>query len=170
MEEQSYWRKCNSCKNEIPFNGKYYECSVSTCTRKRTGLVFCCVSCWERHLPTARHRDAAAIERSAPSKNEWIAEMSHSEQITTDEPSTGVRRIVGGQTPHSAHQKSSTYSDEILIIASRLKNYVKQKSDMNTSEQVLVILSNMIRIECDRAIDNARSNGRKTLLDRDFKS
>ena len=50
------WRRCSACKTDIPLDGLHYVCSVSTCNRKRTGLVFCSVDCWEIHLPTERHR------------------------------------------------------------------------------------------------------------------
>ena len=65
---QDFWRKCSSCKQSINFKQKYYQCSVSSCNGLRTGYVFCSVSCWERHLPGARHRDAAAMEQMSPPK------------------------------------------------------------------------------------------------------
>ena len=60
------WRRCSTCKAEIGFGRPYFACSVSTCNRKRTGLVFCSVDCWDAHLPTARHREAWAVEKVAP--------------------------------------------------------------------------------------------------------
>lgn len=39
---------------------------------------------------------------------------------------------------------------------------------MNTSGQVMDVLSDHLRVICDRAIENARAEGRKTVLDRDF--
>ena len=53
-------------------------------------------------------------------------------------------------------------------MASKLKAYVKLSSDMNTSAQVMDVLSNKVRRLCDDAVEKARSEGRKTLLDRDF--
>ena len=61
------WRRCSACKNDIALGGVYWVCSVSTCNRKRTALVFCSVDCWEIHLPTERHREAWAVEARAPS-------------------------------------------------------------------------------------------------------
>jgi histone H3/H4 len=40
---------------------------------------------------------------------------------------------------------------------------------MNTSEDVNQILSEMIRQECEKAIQQARAEGRKTVMARDFK-
>lgn len=71
-----FWRRCSSCKNPIGYKAKHYVCSVSTCTRKRTGYVFCSVACWERHLPGARHRDAAAIESTSPTFEQWKIEST----------------------------------------------------------------------------------------------
>jgi hypothetical protein len=71
--EPNYWRKCNSCKKEIAYGATYYVCNVSTCNRKRTGLVFCEVSCWDAHIPLVNHRESWAEEERAPSKSQWEA-------------------------------------------------------------------------------------------------
>lgn len=57
---------------------------------------------------------------------------------------------------------------DVLIIASRLKEYVTARADFNTSASVMDVLSDYVRVITDRAIDNARAEGRKTVLDRDF--
>lgn len=57
---------------------------------------------------------------------------------------------------------------EVLVVASKLKNYIKGKSGMNTSAAVMEALSGRIRELCDQAIDNAKREGRKTVMDRDF--
>ena len=59
-------------------------------------------------------------------------------------------------------------SNEVLVVASKVKNYIKDKGDMKTSASVLTALSDRIRRMCDEAVENARSDGRKTVLDRDF--
>ena len=58
-------------------------------------------------------------------------------------------------------------AEEVLIVSSRLKAYVNARAGMNTSERVLDPLSDIVRDFVDRAIENARRDGRKTLLDRD---
>jgi histone H3/H4 len=58
--------------------------------------------------------------------------------------------------------------NEVLIVASKLKNYIRAKSGMNTSASVLGVLSDKVRQLCDQAIENARADGRKTVKDRDF--
>jgi hypothetical protein len=66
--EQSFWKKCSICKREIAYGAEYQVCSVSTCNRKRTGLVFCTVDCWDAHLGPARHKNAWAEDRTAPKR------------------------------------------------------------------------------------------------------
>ena len=58
--------------------------------------------------------------------------------------------------------------NEVLIVASKLKNYIKEKAEMNTSANVIPRLSELVRELCDKAIESARSDGRKTVKDRDF--
>jgi histone H3/H4 len=57
---------------------------------------------------------------------------------------------------------------EVLVVASKIKSYIKDKGDMKTSANVLDVLSDRLRALCDQAIESARSDGRKTVLDRDF--
>jgi histone H3/H4 len=59
-------------------------------------------------------------------------------------------------------------ADDVLVVASKLKAYIREKSGMNTSANVLNALSDRIRELCDQAIENARKDGRKTVKDRDF--
>lgn len=151
------WKKCSSCKADIPFGGKHFICSVSTCNGLRTGYAFCSTHCFERHLPGARHRDAAAIEEFAP------------KSVATAPSNAGVRRIIPQSAPAGKGSSSANYPKEILIVASKLKDYVRARSDMNTSANVMEALSEIVRRKCDEAIDNARAEGRKTLMDRDFK-
>lgn len=58
--------------------------------------------------------------------------------------------------------------NEVLVVASKLKNYIREKSGMNTSASVLEVISGKVRQLCDQAIENARNDGRKTVKDRDF--
>jgi histone H3/H4 len=64
--------------------------------------------------------------------------------------------------------KTMTDKKEVLVVASKVKTYIREKSEMNTSAGVFDILSDKIRDLCDRAIENARNDGRKTVKDRDF--
>jgi len=74
------------------------------------------------------------------------------------------RRIVG-----AAAASAEDLPQDVLVVVSKLKAYVKARSGMNTSDGVVDVLSNKIRQLCDAAIEVAHADGRKTVLDRDFK-
>lgn len=57
---------------------------------------------------------------------------------------------------------------EVLVVISKLKNYIREKSDFNTAGSVAPKVSDIIRNLCEQAIANARKDGRKTVMDRDF--
>ena len=57
---------------------------------------------------------------------------------------------------------------ETLVVASKLKKYVRSTAGMSTSANVLPKLSDIIRNLCNQAIENAKADGRKTVMDRDF--
>ena len=161
MSEASGWRRCSACKEWIGFATRYWVCSVSTCNRKRTGLVFCTPDCWEVHLPTMNHREAWAVEKTSPASAEAVA-AAEKPAPKKREPQ---RRLVRPDPPKP--RASSDVPEEILIVASRLKTYVQARAGMNTSDRVLDPLSDHVRAIVDRAIENARRDGRKTVLDRD---
>ena len=58
--------------------------------------------------------------------------------------------------------------NEVLVVVSKLKKYIKDSSGMNTSGSVAEVLSSKIRQLCDEAVSNAQNDGRKTIMDRDF--
>jgi hypothetical protein len=60
--------------------------------------------------------------------------------------------------------------EAVLVVISKVKAYIRAKSGMNTSDGVVPILSERIRQVCDEAIESAKSDGRKTVLDRDVKA
>jgi len=103
------------------------------------------------------HKNPWAEERLSPRKDEV------SEQVS----STGVRRMVVPQKSGGG-SSSSDLSSEVLIVASKLKQYVKDKHDMNTAASVMDALTMRVRHLTDQAVDKAKRDGRKTLMDRDF--
>ena len=68
----------------------------------------------------------------------------------------------------SEEQNTGGEGKETLIVASKLKNYIRTASGMNTSSAVIDVLSDRVRALCDQAIESARRDGRKTVMDRDF--
>ena len=170
----AFWRRCSSCKNSIGFERVYWVCNVSTCNRKRTGLVFCTVSCWDAHLSVMRHRESWSEERRSPTRAEWEREQAEerakagaaqasspgADSAPAREPQ---RRIVASPPP-----LEKNLDKEVLVVVSKLKAYVRARADMNTSDHVAELLSDRLRTLCDEAIRRARKEGRKTLMDRDF--
>lgn len=57
---------------------------------------------------------------------------------------------------------------EVLVVVSKLKNYIRDAGGMNTAGNAAPALSDIIRRLCDQAIANAKKDGRKTVMDRDF--
>jgi len=155
------WRRCSACKKDIPLGGEYWACNVSTCNRKRTGLTFCSVECWEVHLPGANHRESWAVEKKAP----MTPDPSPAVQLAAVRgPRTGFKRE---ERPAPRAVAQSKLPEETLVVMSRLKEYIRAKSGFNTSERVAKPLSDILRKIADEAIRNAERDERKTVLDRD---
>jgi hypothetical protein len=170
----------------------YWACSVSTCNRPASSYVFCTVDCWDAHVPTLNHRNPWCSEKRAPTESSVQAPpaphattpQAHgspqgappSSQAAPPPGSHAARRAARlARSEAEARRKrggpatSSPDEKEILIVASRLKGYIDRQAGMNTSADVLVALSDIVRTEADRAIEHARNVGRKTVMARDFK-
>lgn len=57
---------------------------------------------------------------------------------------------------------------EVLVVVSKLKNYIRSTAGMNTAGNVAPKISDIVRNLCDQAIEKAKADGRKTVMDRDF--
>ena len=158
------WRRCSACKNDIALGGVYWVCSVSTCNRARTALVFCSVDCWEIHLPTERHREAWAVEARAP-KVPDPSEAGPRMRTTTGHGPVHAPGAAPKRPAEPAETRSSP--TDVLVVASKLKTYVREVAGFNTSDRVMLVLSDALRRICDEAIRSARRSGRDTVLDRD---
>ncbi len=143
--EENFWRRCSSCKKEIGFGRTYQECEVTSCRKH----AFCSVNCWNLHNEVMNHKSAGAIESIAPFKKE----NELSSPLSSLSPKTS---------------STSTSEEEILIVASKLKQYIKSKHDLSTSADVLDILSSLVRNLTDSACHKAKMSGRKTVMSRDF--
>lgn len=60
--------------------------------------------------------------------------------------------------------------EEVLVVASKIKKFVKDKSGFSTSSQVFDQLTNRIYMSCKASAEEAQKNKRKTVMDRDFKA
>ena len=141
------WAHCGSCKKPIGFNSKYYACDISGCRK----VAYCSLDCFSMHVPVMRHKDAWATEKRSPNESEG------------PELESAPRRVVS-----SISMNDTNIPHDTLIVASKLKDYIRKKSEMNTSASVIERLSDIVRMHCDSAIENARKEGRKTVMDRDF--
>lgn len=151
------WMVCSACRKEIGYGARHWVCSVSTCNRERTRLVFCSVPCWDSHVAVLRHRDAWAVEATAPAAPP--AAPAPSAPAVTFSPAAA-------EVPRPA-PVGSVDESEILVVVSKVKKYVRDRSGMNTSDAVAAVLSDHIRGLCDLAIRAAGADGRKTVLERD---
>lgn len=143
------WRKCGVCKKAISLGANYQKCSISSCRKN----VFCSVDCWSVHDSVMGHKSSYAEEERAPSS-------------LSDSPR---RKII--VSPNKGGSKGSEdLPMDVLIVISKLKSYVKAKSGMNTSADVGDELSKIVRVVVNEALNNARAEGRKTLMARDFKN
>ncbi len=57
---------------------------------------------------------------------------------------------------------------ETLVVVSKIKKFIKEQGEMNTSGSAIEALSKIVEKECSKAIINAKESKRKTVLDRDF--
>lgn len=163
------WKVCSICKKELAFESQYYVCSVSTCQRKRTGLFFCSLPCFEAHLPMMRHRDAWAEQTKAPTKSQAEAEAAAEEAEKQEPPraeNQEKRRIV---VP-AAVAASQLDTDDVLVVVSKLKKFIRDQSGMNTSDSVTNVLSRHLRELSIKALRVAAADERKTVMDRDFEA
>lgn len=57
---------------------------------------------------------------------------------------------------------------DILVVTSKVKKFIKEKSEMNTSAETIDILSKAIEKLCLKGIESAKADGRKTVMARDI--
>lgn len=170
------WRNCNICKKPIAFGAEHFVCSVSTCNRKRTSMYFCSLPCFEAHVPMERHRDAWAEARRAPSRAEWEASLAARDEADADAqearapaaPPVRHKVALSASAPERPPSEGSEAAQDVLVVVSKLKKYVKDWSGMNTSDAAMSVLSDHLRELCREATRCAGQDGRKTVLDRDF--
>jgi len=100
------------------------------------------------------------VEKRSPTKDQ----SEKMEQEETTPKSTRSERAhktnLGG--------KMDTEKKEVLVVVSKLKSYIKTQSGLNTSQEVMEVVSDKVRRICDDAITTARQDGRKTVMARDF--
>src|SRR5579871_5711991 len=139
------FRHCGSCKKPIAYASVYYACGIASCKKS----IYCSMPCFDDHIAVMRHKDAWAEEHVAPKE-------------------APASRISTARLVEKKESQSQTMPHDVLVVASKLKDYIRAKSGLNTSASVLERLSDMIRLQCDRAVERAVADGRKTVMDKDF--
>jgi histone H3/H4 len=58
--------------------------------------------------------------------------------------------------------------EESLVVTSKVKKLIKDESGLSTSQSAIEQLTVRVRTICLKAIENAKTDKRKTVMDRDF--
>lgn len=171
MTLPTVWKKCNTCKKDIPLRSQYYRCSVSTCRSKHTGFVFCSVSCWDAHIGFYNHRNAYAEEETAPATLEIAlpqsAGMPQAQSLTKGDVVTEEnenKKTIVFRAPTAADQVEV----ETLVVVSKVKKLVQDRSGMNSSQCFIDALTRKVVEQTLKGIERAKVDGRKTVMGRDL--
>ena len=105
------------------------------------------------------HKSAWAEDFMSPS------ELESKEQ---DNVKGSVRIVRAAKSGTGVVEQNNSTNNEILIVVSKLKQFVKDYSELNTSADVSSVLSDIVREKCVDAIYKAKKDGRKTLMGKDF--
>jgi hypothetical protein len=86
----------------------------------------------------------------------------------------GTRRRIVGQSATSGADGERGQAEEddkeVLVVVSKLKKYVRDRSGMNTSDSAIPVLSDHLRWLSVEALRKAAEDGRKTVMDRDYEA
>ncbi len=59
---------------------------------------------------------------------------------------------------------------DVLVVVSKLKSYIKSSSGLNTAGEVPAVLTKAIKSLIADAVEHAKKEGRKTVMERDFQT
>ncbi len=66
--------------------------------------------------------------------------------------------------------KENAQINETLVVASKVKKFIKEQAGLSTSSQAIDQLTLRVETICLLAIEKAKSDKRKTVMDRDFEA
>ncbi len=141
-----------------------------------------------------RHRDAEVEESRSPSKAEYEAELAAetSEVSAQSRGSEAERKTSSRDTPQlersnfvktnnlenrrtenimdtsAAVQSNAEFDVETLVVVSKIKAFIRERSGMNTSQCCIDALTQKVCKESLLAIERAQTAGRKTVMGRDI--
>jgi len=178
----TFWRRCSSCKDPIAFSRDYFVCSVSTCNRKRTGLVFCSMACWGAHVPTMGHRDPWAEERRSPAQSAPPppSRPDTSPGVAQEDPARPVaggsdvvrRRVAGAPTSSPTPRDIESFlggrsrnAEFVERLATPLSSSVELYDGADVPIDVLVVVSKMKAYIKARSGMNTSASANEALSD-----
>jgi len=57
---------------------------------------------------------------------------------------------------------------DVLVVTSKVKKFIKERGEMNTSAETIDVLSKAVERLCAKGIEAAKADGRKTVMARDI--
>ena len=57
---------------------------------------------------------------------------------------------------------------DVLVVTSKVKKFIKENGDCNTSSETVDVLSKAVEKLCRKGFESAKSDGRKTVMARDI--
>jgi histone H3/H4 len=57
---------------------------------------------------------------------------------------------------------------DVLVVQSKVKKFIRENGEMNTSAETIIVLSQAIQKLCMRGIESAKNDKRKTVMARDI--
>ena len=57
---------------------------------------------------------------------------------------------------------------DTYVVTSKVKKLIKEEGDCNTSAETIAVLSEAVKQLCKKGVDNAKADGRKTVMARDI--
>lgn len=69
---------------------------------------------------------------------------------------------------HLIELKEERMAADTLVVTSKVKKYIKETGGCNTSSETIEALSKAVERLCQRGLESAKSDGRKTVMARDI--
>lgn len=57
---------------------------------------------------------------------------------------------------------------DVLVVTSKVKKFIKESGNCNTSAETVAVLSKAVEILCRKGVESAKADGRKTVMARDI--
>ena len=57
---------------------------------------------------------------------------------------------------------------EVLVVTSKVKKFIKEQGNCNTSSETVDVLSKAVELLCRKGMESAKADGRKTVMARDI--